>query len=252
MGTGIEWTDETWNPVTGCDRVSPGCAHCYALALAARLKAMGNVRYQTDGAGQTSGPGFGVALHDDVVEHPLHWRKPRRIFVNSMSDLFHTEIPDAFIGRVFEIMAATPQHTYQVLTKRPERMRDWADQRKIAPNIWLGTSVENQYWAEIRVPLLLDTPASIRFLSCEPLLGALDLSAWVSRLNWVIVGGESGPGHRPMDPAWVRGLRAQTSAAGASFFFKQWGGANPKAGGRRLDGEEWSEMPVHRSDAISA
>lgn len=257
MGTGIEWTDETWNPVTGCDRVSPGCAHCYALTLAGRLKAMGNPRYQQDGARGTSGPGFRVTLHRDVVMKPYGWRKPRRVFVNSMSDLFHPEVPAEFVQSVFRTIAATPQHTYQVLTKRPERMRDWVRDRvatgdRLLDNVWLGTSVENQHWADLRVPVLLETPAAVRFLSCEPLLGELDLAPWAAKLDWIIVGGESGPSHRPMEAEWVRRLRSQAVVSGAAFFFKQWGGANPKAGGRLLDGHEWSQMPFTSDQRVAA
>ncbi len=249
--TAIEWTEATWNPVTGCDRVSEGCDHCYALTLAKRLKAMGNVRYQRDGDPRTSGPGFGVTLHPDKLIEPFAWRRSRIVFVNSMSDLFHGEIPDDFIADVFSVMEATPMHTYQVLTKRPGRMasllRAWAGEGfDPPPNVWLGTSVENQRWAAIRIPKLRETPAAVRFLSCEPLLGPIDLSPWIADrpgLDWVIAGGESGPGARPMHPAWVSGLRDQCLGAGVAFFMKQWGGRTPKAGGRVLDGRTWDEMP---------
>lgn len=395
--TAIQWTGTTWNPVTGCDRISEGCHNCYAAPLAARLQAMGQANYQTDGDPRTSGPGFGVAVHEHMLTRPLGWRKPRLVFVNSMSDLFHAKVPTEFIARVFAVMAATPQHTYQILTKRPHRaariLRDacrcgsghppgthfrssmeWAatphspthvpglepglDHRITwpLPNVWIGTSVEHQKAADLRIPDLLGTPAAIRFLSCEPLLGPLDLTAWmpptapvpadrapatwaewtwpdwvpaavrtgiedfwseeqgrspahwirdmrdqgapafgarvrgddgfgphpapvtgrfvhcwnnIGRLvldndpdrefaytsfapgdrdrargiDWVIAGGESGPGHRPVDPDWVRSLRDQALAADTAFFFKQWGGVRAKSGGRLLDDRTWDQMP---------
>lgn len=294
MSTGIEWTDETWNPVTGCTKVSLGCDHCYAESIAHRF------------AGTRAFPnGFTVTLHPEHVEQPLRWRKPRRVFVNSMADLFHAEVPDEFIARVFAVMALTPQHTYQVLTKRHGRMRsllrnectcgsghapsvhfrsqmawevsqanpnripgvpDDAEHRVFFEtawplrNVWLGVSVEDQKRADLRIPALLDTPATVRFLSCEPLLGPVDLSAWMPAgcrrfysgkaqetcpdcgrvgywcgshvgnghpngqpIDWVIVGGESGPKARPMHPAWARSLRDQCSSTQVPFFFKQWG-----------------------------
>lgn len=221
-GTAIEWTEATWNPVTGCDQVSPGCDNCYALTLARRLKAMRNPRYQSDGARRTSGPGFGVTLHHDQVTLPLRWKKSRLVFVNSMSDLFHPDVPEGFIKDVFLTMNEARQHTFQVLTKRPRRMAHLV-QKFVnelggpSPNVWLGTSVENQEWAEKRVPLLLETPAKVRFLSLEPLLGPVDLEPWLSaapvsgdddsrrpmHLDWVIVGGESGHRHRRIDLDWV-------------------------------------------------
>lgn len=251
----IEWTQSTWNPVTGCDRVSPGCDHCYAMTLAKRLKAMGNPRYQQDGKRKTSGPGFGVTLHLDQVELPQRWRKPRMIFVNSMSDLFHPDVPDAFIRNVFDSMRTADQHTFQILTKRPRRMQrllsKWEDfARNPLPHVWLGVSVENQEWAEKRIPLLLGTPAAVRFLSCEPLLGPVDLASYVggatagSSIHWVIVGGESGPKARPMQLAWARQLRDTCRRARVPFFFKQWGGRTPKAGGRELEGRTWDQMPL--------
>lgn len=256
----IEWTEATWNPVTGCDRVSEGCDHCYALTLAARLKAMGNPRYQRDGDPRRSGPGFGVTLHEDQLQLPFRWRRPRSVFVNSMSDLFHDAVPDEFIAKVWDVMVRTPQHTYQVLTKRPGRMASLLGRRGLEfcasegsvprpqPNIWLGTSVENQKWADVRIPKLLQTPSAVRFLSCEPLLGPISLEAWLTPLDndgidWAIVGGESGPGARPMHPEWARSLRDQCVAAAVPFFFKQWGGRTPKSGGRELDGRKWDEMP---------
>lgn len=260
----IEWTGNTWNPVTGCDRVSEGCDHCYALTLAARLKAMGNPRYQVDG-GPRSGPGFGLTLHADKLDQPHRWRKPRRIFVNSMSDLGHEDIPFDFFARIMETMALTPQHTYQVLTKRPAPLRSrvvrWYNESagrfydRPLKNVWLGVSVENQRWADIRIPQLLKMPAAVRFLSCEPLLGPINLSTVpipligpretaLYQIDWVIVGGESGPGARPMHPEWALSLRDQCVGASVPFFFKQWGGRTPKAGGRELDGREWNEMPL--------
>lgn len=281
----IEWTDATWNPVTGCSKVSPGCAHCYAETLAlTRLR------------GRDGYPGLpwtpenaaaNVVLRPERLDQPLRWRRPRRIFVNSLSDLFHEQVPDAFIDRVFAVMAMCDgirsngrRHTFQVLTKRPERMRayltdpetPWRIHSSVVklnvgyyppirepnaqgyrgldtgqweiplPNVWLGVSVENQRWADERIPHLLATPAAVRFLSCEPLLGPLDL-AGVRHLGWVIVGGESGPGHRPVDPAWVRSIRDQCGAAGVPFLFKQWGGRTPKSGGREIDGRTWDEYP---------
>jgi protein gp37 len=243
--TGIEWTEATWNPTTGCDRVSPGCDHCYALTLAARLKAMGSHRYQRDGRPRTSGPGFGVTMHWDKLREPAGWRKPRIVFVNSMSDLFHPQISDEFIAEVFETMRSTPQHTFQVLTKRPARMASLlSGSISAAPNVWVGTSVEDQEWADTRIPKILATPATVRFLSCEPLLGPIDLSRYLGgEIGWVIVGGESGGGARPMAPEWARAIRDACLGRGTPFFFKQWGGRTPKAGGRLLDGRHWDSMP---------
>lgn len=341
--TGIEWTagddgtkGATWNPVTGCDTVSAGCDHCYARTLAARLKAMGNPSYQADGPPRTSGPGFGVALHPDILNKPLRWKTPRRIFVNSMSDLFHDDVPDWYIYAVWRVMAQTPQHTYQILTKRPRRMLswfekladtgpqdvgptlwrpgeaakaspfgdvtveqaqavidsgrarmfgdwrlslgeppegcahppyDWMDGDRYWPtvlgNVWLGVSVENQRWADQRIPLLLETPAAVRFLSCEPLLGPIDLAGLldycpehdgpgffcvqrrhpgVRHIGWVIVGGESGAGARPMDLAWARSLVEQCRDFGVPAFVKQlgahWGNGDDRKAGNP---ERWPE-----------
>jgi protein gp37 len=226
--------------------------------MAARLKAMGSDRYSRDGDPRTSGPGFGVTLHHDKIQEPLSWRRPRIVFVNSMSDLFHPEVPVDFIANVFGTMEATPLHTYQVLTKRAGRMASvvgrWAREGfQPPPNVWLGTSVENQRWANIRIPKLVETSAAVRFLSAEPLLGPVDLSAWLSdpsALHWVIAGGESGVGARPVDPEWIRDLRDQCLDAGVAFFFKQWGGRTPKAGGRELDGRTWEDMPVRELAAV--
>lgn len=363
--TKIEWTDEVWNPTTGCDRISPGCDNCYALTMAKRLKGMGQTKYQTDGDPRTSGPGFGIATHADALTEPLRWKKPRKVFVNSMSDLFHARVPRAFLARAFAVMAATPQHTYQILTKRPERaariltdlcacgsghppgehfrsFMEWAATPHSPtyvpglqpgiyhragwplPNVWIGTSVENQKYADLRIPALLDIPAAVRFLSCEPLLGPVDLTAWMPEgfaswrcqgpdcrrfysgplqqrcpdcgreghwtgshtgngrpngqpISWVIVGGESGRGARPMSPYWAATLRDQCIKAEVPFFFKQWGEYAPtgylviggtsrgvllvgdpvdglghrvelarvgkKNAGRELEGRTWDEFP---------
>lgn len=205
--TGISWTSATWNPVTGCDRVSPGCDRCYALTMAARLKRMGQANYQTDGDPRTSGPGFGVATHPHMLDQPLRWKRPRMIFVNSMSDLFHPDVSDNFVRRVFEIMARAHWHTFQVLTKRPQRMAAFVagDWPRPLPNVWLGTSIESDRYT-FRADHLRNTPAAVRFLSCEPLLGPLP-SLDLEDIGWVIVGAESGQGARPMDLAWVRDLR---------------------------------------------
>jgi protein gp37 len=292
--TKIEWTDRTWNPLTGCTKVSPGCDHCYAKTMHERF----------------NGPGSfdKVTLHPGRLGQPLHWRKPSMVFVNSMSDLFHQDVPDEYIARVFAVMALSPQHTFQVLTKRHARMRSLLTKPEFAyavaytagrefaltrnragklaprphldssqladpvlplPNVWLGVSVENQQWADIRIPALLDTPAAVRFLSCEPLLGPIDLREYLytdgvemysegreTAVDWVIVGGESGPGARPMDPSWVLLARNQCVAAGVPFLFKQWGEyrwlgyanggykrVGKKAAGRELDGRTWDEYP---------
>lgn len=237
----IEWTDKVWNPTTGCDRVSPGCDHCYALTLAKRLKGMGSSKYQADGDPRTSGPGFALTLHHDVLDAPRSWRTPRRVFVNSMSDLFHPKVPLDFVRKVFDVMRDTPQHQYQVLTKRPIRVARWADRIEWPANVWMGTSVENADYTD-RIDHLRRVPAAVRFLSLEPLLGPvadIDLTG----IDWVIVGGESGPSARPVDADWVRGVRDAATAAGIPFFFKQWGGRTPKAGGRDLDGRSWDEYP---------
>ena len=237
----IEWTEVTWNPTTGCDRISAGCDHCYALTLAKRLKGMGSAKYQNDGDPRTSGPGFGVATHESTLTAPLRWREPRVVLVNSMSDLFHARVPAEFVARVFAVMAATPQHTYQLLTKRATRLRRLAPELPWPANVWMGVSVEDSA-ALGRIAELREVPAAVRFLSCEPLLGPLD-GLDLDGIGWLIVGGESGPGARPMHPAWPRGLRDACLTAGVPYFFKQWGGPTPKAGGRLLDGRTWDEMP---------
>jgi len=288
MTSNIEWTQETWNPSTGCDRISDGCTNCYALTMAKRLKGMGQVKYQNDGDPRTSGPGFGITMHEDVLTEPLRWKKPRKVFVNSMSDLFHKGVTRDFIVRAFAVMALTPQHTYQILTKRHARMRSlltdtctcgaghapgvhfrsdmaWAcsnvnshripglpenaahrvyfDTPWPLPNVHLGVSVENQKWADIRIPALTRTPAAVRFLSCEPLIGPVRLHRGHAHCpahdadsgfctsscpdliapDWVIVGGESGPGARPFDPRWAAGLVTQCQEAGVAVFVKQLG-----------------------------
>jgi protein gp37 len=237
----IEWTQATWNPTTGCDRVSAGCDNCYALTLANRLKKMGASKYQHDGDPRSSGPGFGLALHPSALDVPRHWRAPRMIFVNSMSDLFHAKVPLAFVRDVFAVMADTPQHTYQLLTKRAHRLRRVADQLDWPPNLWMGVSVESHDVLD-RVDDLRAVPAVVRFLSCEPLLGPLD-GLDLTDIHWVIAGGESGRDARPVDAGWVRLVRDITVAASVPFFFKQWGGRTAKSGGRLLDGRTWSEYP---------
>lgn len=297
-GTAIEWTEATWNPTTGCDRISPGCDHCYALTLAKRLKAMGSAKYQVDGDPRTSGPGFGVTVHDSAIHEPLRWRTPRTVFVNSMSDLGHARVDRRALARIWAVMALTSRHQYQVLTKRPQRLAailaesefrsEVAEQatdiiacmpphlggwrldlggHRLAgdssrgggwittptkdgtlwtppwplPNVWLGTSIETDRYSW-RADALRRTPAALRFLSLEPLLGpvpSLDLTG----VDWVIVGGESGKDHRPLNLDWVREVRDRCGAQGTAFFFKQVGGRTPKAGGRLLDGRTWDEFP---------
>jgi protein gp37 len=306
--TGIEWTDATWNPVTGCTKVSPGCDHCYAETFAERFRGTPGHHFEN---------GFDVTLRPERLDQPLKWKKPRRIFVNSMSDLFHESIPDEYIARVWTVMEAAPQHTFQILTKRHARMRsvvrriawrtptteersqgvhgsqayvqanenlnDHLGPPRVLPNVWLGVSVEDQKWADIRLPLLLQTPAAVRFISAEPLLGPVDLSQWLSpagELHWVIAGGESGHGARPMHSTWCRTLRDQCEAAGTAFLFKQWGEWAPtgrvgigntdprtllvgqpddrgfreeirrvgkKVAGRELDGRTWDQFPGGQS-----
>lgn len=238
----IEWTEATWNPVTGCDRISAGCDNCYALVLARRLKAMGAEKYQNDGDPRTSGPGFAVTMHPSALDQPLQWRGPRTVFVNSMSDLFHAKVTPDFIEAVLDVMWRTPQHTYQVLTKRPRRARLLQDRFDWPPNMWLGVSIEDMAVAH-RVDELRRIDTTVKFLSCEPLLG--DLSGLsLDRIDWVIAGGESGANYRPVDVRWVRSIRDLCVQSDVSFFFKQWGGRTPKAHGRELDGRVWDEMPL--------
>ena len=281
--TAIEWTDATWNPATGCTQVSPGCDHCYALTLSERFRGVPGHYFEN---------GFDVQLRPDKLDQPVRWKKPRRIFVNSMSDLFHDDIPEEYISQVFAVMSAAKQHTFQLLTKRHGRMRSLLNSERFRkavlrewpfgemipdddtrpswplPNVWVGVSVENQQWADIRIPALVDTPAAVRFLSCEPLLGPLDLSKhltsahrWESLdygtqydveklIDWVIVGGESGRGARPMQADWARGARDDCQNADVAFHFKQWGAYGPDGilrpkhdNGRELDGRTWDEFP---------
>jgi protein gp37 len=239
--SGIEWTEATWNPTTGCDRTSPGCDHCYAMTLARRLKAMGQPKYQNDGSVRTSGPGFALTMHEDALSIPRSWSAPRTIFVNSMSDLFHPKVTVDFIRQVFDVMAETPQHQYQVLTKRSKRLAQLAARLEWPDNVWMGVSVESAQYT-FRIEHLTQVPAAVRFLSCEPLLGPLD-DLDLASIHWVIAGGESGFNARPMDPSWVRSIRDQCAVAEVPFFFKQWGGRTPKAHGRSLDGAVYNEMP---------
>jgi protein gp37 len=241
----IEWTQSTWNPTTGCDRVSSGCDNCYALKLAGRLKKMGQPRYQVDGNDKTSGPGFGVTMHPDSLDVPRRWARPRLIFVNSMSDLFHAKVPLDYIQDVFSVMEETPQHTYQILTKRSLRVARVADKLPWPSNVWMGVSVEDAEQLK-RVAHLRSVPAAVRFISAEPLLGSL-AEIDLTDIHWVIAGGESGHRARPVDAEWVRSLRDKSNEQGVPFFFKQWGGRTPKAGGRVLDGREWSEYPTPRT-----
>ncbi|HEX2915469.1 MAG TPA: phage Gp37/Gp68 family protein [Chloroflexia bacterium] len=232
--TGIEWTESTWNPLTGCTQVSPGCAYCYAKTLSRRLHAMGNSRYKN---------GFNLTLHPDLLELPLKWKKPRMIFVNSMSDLFHKDVPLEYIQNVFEIMNKASHHTFQVLTKRHERLAEIAEAGYVSwtDNIWQGVSIENNRFA-LRADYLRKVPASVRFLSCEPLLTALpDLD--LTGISWVIAGGESGIKHRPVNLDHLRQVRDLCQASNVPFFLKQIGGVRPKSGGKVLDGREWQEMP---------
>jgi protein gp37 len=234
----IEWTDATWNPVTGCTKISPGCKNCYAERLAKRLNLMGNPRYVN---------GFELTLHDDQLRLPLRWRQPRRIFVNSMSDLFHVDIPEAFIQAVFRTMQDAHWHSFQVLTKRAERLAQLAPRLPWPENVWMGVSIEDAKRSD-RIEYLRSVPAAVRFLSIEPLLGPVQ-KLRLSKIDWVIVGGESGPHHRKLDPKWVRDIRDQCVQAHVPFFFKQWGGPIAKSGGRVLDGRTWNEMPNERSSA---
>lgn len=228
----IEWTDSTWNPVTGCTKISAGCKHCYALRMAKRLQAMGQPNYRN---------GFDLTMHDHMVDLPKRWKKPKRIFVNSMSDLFHTDVPLEFILRVFETMREADWHQYQVLTKRADRLEELDSELPWADQIWMGTSVENDK-VRWRIECLRNTRAAIKFLSLEPLIGPLK-SLDLTGIDWVIVGGESGAGARPMNPAWARDLRDQCLEQGVAFFFKQWGGVQKSKAGRELDGRTWDEYP---------
>lgn len=295
----IEWTETTWNPTTGCDRISPGCDRCYALVLAKRLKAMGSAKYQVDGDPRTSGPGFGVTVHDSAMLEPLSWRTPRKVFVNSMSDIAHARVNRLAQARIWAVMALTGRHQFQVLTKRPKRLATiladpgfvelvaeqatdiigatpphlgswrldlggnrlagdsglgggWTTTQTSTgnlwsppwplPNVWVGTSIESDDYTW-RADEIRRAPAAVRFLSCEPLLGPLP-SLDLTGIGWVIVGGESGAGHRMLDLAWVREIRDRCVDQHVAFFFKQIGGHTPQAGGRLLDGRTWDEYPT--------
>ena len=228
----IEWTETTWNPVTGCTKISYGCKHCYAERMSKRLQAMGMEKYRR---------GFEVVVHESVLQEPLKWKSPSLVFVNSMSDLFHKAVPIDFVQSVFGVMNQASQHTFQVLTKRPGRVKQIDARLDWAPNIWLGTSIESEKWLH-RLERLKSTGARTKFLSLEPLLGPLpDLD--LAGIDWVIVGGESGPGARPMDAEWVREIRDNCVDSEVPFFFKQWGGVFKKRTGRTLDGRTWDEMP---------
>lgn len=232
QASSIEWTEATWNPVTGCTKISPGCKFCYAERMAKRLQAMGQDRYRN---------AFRLTLQPDALEAPLHWRSPRVIFVNSMSDLFHKDVPLDFIQRCFAVMEQASQHTFQVLTKRPERVAELSESLPWPSNVWMGTSIENADYLG-RAKALRTVPAHVRFLSVEPLLGPIPRLP-LAGIHWVIVGGESGPGARPMKVEWVRSLRDRCVSSRVAFFFKQWGGTNKKRTGRTLDGRTWDEMP---------
>jgi len=237
----IEWTESTWNPLTGCTKISSGCKHCYAERMARRLKAMGQPNYAN---------GFALTLHEDALELPLRWKKPQTIFVNSMSDLFHEDVPDDFILSVFDVMRRASWHRFQVLTKRAERLAEISPRLPWAANIWMGVSVENADYA-FRIDCLKQTGAGIKFLSLEPLLGPLpklDLAG----IDWVIVGGESGPGARPMAREWVVDIQRRCQSAEVPFFFKQWGGVRKKQAGRELEGRTWDEMPEAATLALAA
>jgi len=229
----IEWTESTWNPLTGCTKISPGCKNCYAEHMARRLQAMGQPNYIN---------GFKLTIHDHVLELPLHWNKPRTILVNSMSDLFHKQVPVEYIQRAFNIMGRANWHQFQILTKRSDRLLDLNDDLPWMPHIWMGVSVENREYT-FRIDHLRKTGASVKFLSLEPLLGPL-AKLNLKGIDWVIVGGESGPRARPMDQSWVIDIQKQCERSGVPFFFKQWGGVNRKKVGRRLGGREWNEMPA--------
>jgi protein gp37 len=228
----IEWTDATWNPVTGCSKISPGCKHCYAERMAKRLQSMGQPRYRD---------GFKLTLQPDVVEQPLAWKKPRFVFVNSMSDLFHDEVPLSYLKRVFQVMAEARWHIFQVLTKRSERLAEIADRLVWPSNVWMGVSVESEDYT-YRIDDLSGIPAALKFLSVEPLLGPIKRLS-LRNIDWVIVGGESGPHARPIDPNWVRSIRDDCVTEGVPFFFKQWGGTRKSTTGRVLDGRTWDELP---------
>lgn len=237
--TTIEWTETTWNPVTGCNKVSPGCKFCYAERFAKRLQAMGQPRYKN---------GFNLTLQPQALDDPYSWKKPRLVFVNSMSDLFHEGIPLNYIQDVFRVMRECSQHTFQILTKRSERLKDIANQLEWSPNMWVGVSVESQTYT-FRIDDLRTIPADIRFISFEPLIGQIS-SLNLNKIQWVIVGGESGPGARTMKKEWVIEIRDQCLKQNVKFFFKQWGGFNKKKNGRMLDGREWNNLPQYHMNLV--
>jgi len=238
----IEWTQATWNPVTGCEKVSPGCAHCYAETFAERWRGI---------PGHPYGQGFDLRLWPDRLDQPLRWRRPRMIFVNSMSDLFHERIPEAFIQAVFDVMGQARQHTFQILTKRHERLAELAPRLMWYPNVWMGVSIENRRFVH-RADYLREVEAAARFISAEPLLGPLE-GLDLTDIDWLIAGGESGYRHRRCDPAWVRELRDRCATEDVAFFFKQWGGRTAKAGGRLLDGRTYDALPTpSRSSDLAA
>jgi protein gp37 len=239
-GSSIEWTDATWNPLTGCTKISPGCKHCYAERMSLRLQAMGQANYAS---------GFALTLHEEMLETPLRWKKPRRVFVNSMSDLFQDGVPLNFIKNVFRVMRSADQHQFQILTKRSDRLVELSEKLLWTPNVWMGVSVENQKYA-FRIDDLRHTGARVKFLSLEPLLGPLT-NLDLSGIDWVIVGGESGPKARLMAPTWVKNIRDQCIEAGVAFFFKQWGGVRKRKTGRVLDGRTWNEYPLIKPPSIA-
>lgn len=236
----IEWTEATWNPVTGCDQVSPGCAHCYAKTFAERWRGVPGHPYEQ---------GFDLRMWPERLEQPLRWRRPRMIFVNSMSDLFHERVPADFIKRVFAVMAEAEQHTFQVLTKRHERLVELAPDLPWPPNVWMGVSIENRRFVH-RADYLREVQAAIRFISAEPLLGPLE-GLDLNRISWLIAGGESGPGRRPVREEWIAELRDRCLREEVAFFFKQWGGRHPKSNGRELGGRTWDQMPARRSVLVA-
>ena len=237
----IEWTQATWNPVTGCSKVSPGCAHCYAETFAERWRGVAEHPYEQ---------GFDLRRWPKRLEQPLRWKQPRVIFVNSMSDLFHEDIPDEYIARVFEVMVEAKHHVFQVLTKRHERMAALAPELSWPKHVWMGVSIENKRWVR-RADYLRAVPAAVRFISAEPLLGPLT-GLDLTDIDWLIAGGESGPGHRPVREEWIVDLQTRCRDEHVAFFFKQWGGIRSKAGGRTLRGREWSEMPTPRARELLA
>jgi protein gp37 len=240
QASSIEWTEYSWNPTTGCSKVSPGCAHCYAETFAERWRGIPGHHYEQ---------GFDLRLWPGRLEQPLSWRRPRRVFVNSMSDLFHEDIPEAFIARVFEVMGRAHWHTFQVLTKRQDRLAELAPRLAWHPNVWMGVTIENRRFVK-RADVLREVPAAVRFISAEPLLGPLE-GLDLTGIDWLIAGGESGHRRRRLDLDWVRGLRKHCETSGTAFFFKQVGGRTPKAGGRDLDGRTWDEYPEPRQLAAA-